>query len=198
VIIDCDVPCGFDPRAIKAVFAAAFRAASDDEWEGSHVLPKRITSIGTRKLGNPAWCSKLKRIPYVGMHLYVNPRRTMRQHARDWYVALGGRKSIIFERNFDSFEDVVFPPRPPKAKRERREPVQAERLTKARASVEEWEAKRKTAQRALKLAKTKLRSLRATVRGLEREVKKAPPERAVGYDAQAFSAHMRTRREMAT
>lgn len=80
-----------------------------------------------------------------------------------------------------------------KKRRKKRVLTQAERLFVARARAAEWERKHKDATRALRLAKTKLRSYKAQVRALEREVKKIEPEKAIGYDDKALAAHMRER-----
>lgn len=187
--IDCDVPCGLDPQAIKCVFSEAWRqAARSTGWK--HPVPKRISKVRARKGGNPAWCPRMQRTPYVSVHVYINPRRTMREHALDWFFALGGTSG---HSSFSAIEDAPFPKAPKKAKRAKREPVHVERLAEARSRVEEWTKKHADAQRALRLAKTKLRRYKAQVRALEREVKKTAPAQSIGYDDKAFAAHMRER-----
>jgi hypothetical protein len=186
--IDCDVPCGIDPQAIKRVYSAAWQAAARNlGWK--HPVPKRITKVRTRKGSNPAWCDAMQKTPYTSVRVYLNPRRSMRQHAIEWYDALGGRGGPTFD---DILPD-AWPKAPPKAKRTKRELAAVEKLTEARARVAEWEQKKKDANRALRLAKTKLRRYKAQVRALERSVHEVAPEKTIGYDSKAFSAHMRER-----
>jgi hypothetical protein len=178
------VPCGFDPQAIKRVFSAAWQAAARSiGWD--HPVPKEITRIATRKRDHRAWCSAMTRTAFVSVGIWINPRRTMRQHAVDWYEALGGRGNLTFA----GIADEVFPPAPPK-QRTKRELALGERLREAQRRVEEWEGKRKAAQRELRLAKTKLRSYCASVRGLERQLRTVSTDQVVAYDDRAFTAHL--------
>lgn len=187
--IDCDVPCGIDQQAIKRVFSAAWKAAAKSTgWK--HPVPKRISKIVPRKQGNPSWAPRMQKHAYTSVHLYLNPRATMREAATDWYFALGGGRLV---NAFSEIEDAPFPKAPPKAKRTKRELAAVEKLTEARARVAEWEQKKKDANRALRLAKTKLRRYKAQVRALERSVREKAPEESIGYDSKAFAAHMRER-----
>lgn len=187
--IDCDVPCGFDPQAIKRVFSAAWQAAAKSTgW--NHRLPKRIFRIKTRRGRNPAWCPAMLSTPFASIYIYINPRLSMREHATDWYFALGPQRLV---NAFSEIEDALFPKAQKPSKRTKRELALVEKLAEARRRVAEWEQKRKDANRALRLAKTKLRSYKAQVRALERTYATRAPEESIGYDQKAFAAHMRER-----
>lgn len=188
--IDCDVPCGIDPRAVRRVFTAAWQAAARNlGW--NHKLPKRIWKVGTRKGNNPAWCPAMLSTPFVSLHIFINPRRSLSQNAGDLYDALGGRGGPTFDG--DDLGPRPWPKAPKPTKRTKRELATVEKLAEARRHVAEWEQKRKEANRALRLAKTKLRRYKAQVRALERSVREKAPEESIGYDSKAFAAHMRER-----
>ena len=192
--ITAQVPLGVDPPGIYRAFAAAFRAAAKDTGINPR-LPREITEIRLRKGLHPAWTVRPGAMSYlVSTVVYVNPRLTVWAHVVDWYHALGGlggRNDRPLPASFEAFDrNAFFPKKKPKADRKKREPLVAERLIEARERVEEWERKRRDAERALKLAKRKLRSYRAQAKGLERELVRRGPtsEEVQCYDDRQLAA----------
>lgn len=184
------MPCKIDPHALKRVWMIAWRAAANHK--GLPTKAPNIRRVKTRKGLNSPYVHPLR--SYRGT-VWINARHDMRVHATMWFFYLTGLTRLPEDKKdlFDCISTDKFPLAPKPKKRERAEPVRAEVIQDLRDRVAEWEQKRKDAQRSLKLAKTKLRGYRASLRGHLRELKKSDGTEAIGYNENQFAAHMRER-----
>ncbi len=172
----CDVPCDLDPKVIKRLAACAWAIhIRRDPRVGSLT---RIVAIRLRKGDNVAWMR--------GGSLWLNARSTQGQHVLGFVRGLLGRNAnaeeiAILEKALGADWDALIPKLAPRPAKPKRPPTQAERLAEAKWTTEVWtktlaerQAEAKKLARLVKSAKKKLRSAKASVRALEREVVRAP------------------------
>lgn len=185
------VPFGWDAHEILACILIVRKLLQRTRGH-RYTVPTSVESI--------KWHTTSRSTPWISghsrNHVWLRRDCDQYQHAIGFLAALTGGVLREDERAalMEHFPITVlhFSKAKPKPKRKRAQPTTGARLLAIQDRIAEWEAKLKAATRAMKLAKTKLRSLNASERAFTKMIATTPIAQA---DDATFTAHVRRARE---